>query len=199
MAGSNTGANAGGGAIYGLGIFGAWVYFWQQAEDFLGDPAALLPGHLLAGVDGLRGLRRPPRLSAGGRRPDRGRSAVDWLFRDRETGEITVAQFPELPLWIFLGTVVARLVRAGEPRCFHGAAGRGPGRVAGGGLYQQQAGALIRGGDRSGWPVVSSWSSASSASFAQRPHSQPGRSGRTLDPPRSSSPLEATGQDVRLG
>jgi hypothetical protein len=23
---------AGGGAIYGLGIFGAWVYFWQAAE-----------------------------------------------------------------------------------------------------------------------------------------------------------------------
>ncbi len=59
-------------------------------------------------MDGLRGLRRPPRLTTGGRRPDRGRSAVDWLFRDRETGEITVAQFPNLPLWIFLGTVVAR-------------------------------------------------------------------------------------------
>jgi hypothetical protein len=36
------------------------------------------------------------------------RSAVDWLFRNRETGEITVAQFPNLPLWIFLGTVVGR-------------------------------------------------------------------------------------------
>lgn len=22
------------GAIYGLGIFGAWVYFWQQADSF---------------------------------------------------------------------------------------------------------------------------------------------------------------------
>jgi hypothetical protein len=30
---NNTGA-AGGGAIYGIGIFGAWVYFWQQAEAF---------------------------------------------------------------------------------------------------------------------------------------------------------------------
>ena len=28
-----TGA-AGGGAIYGLGVFGAWVYFWQQADGF---------------------------------------------------------------------------------------------------------------------------------------------------------------------
>ena len=27
-------ANASGGAIYGLGIFGAWVWFWQQADGF---------------------------------------------------------------------------------------------------------------------------------------------------------------------
>jgi hypothetical protein len=32
MSNSNAGAAAGGGAIYGLGIFGAWVYFWQQAD-----------------------------------------------------------------------------------------------------------------------------------------------------------------------
>jgi hypothetical protein len=38
------------------------------------------------------------------------RSAIEWLFRDRETGGITIAQFPNLPLWIFLGTVVARWV-----------------------------------------------------------------------------------------
>lgn len=36
------------------------------------------------------------------------RSAADWVFRDRETGGITIAQFPNLALWIFLGTVVAR-------------------------------------------------------------------------------------------
>ena len=30
---SNSGA-AGGGAIYGLGILGAWVYFWQHADSF---------------------------------------------------------------------------------------------------------------------------------------------------------------------
>jgi hypothetical protein len=29
-----TGAAASGGALYGLGIFGAWVYFWQQADTF---------------------------------------------------------------------------------------------------------------------------------------------------------------------
>lgn len=33
MSNSNAGV-AGGGAIYGLGIFGAWVFFWQQAETF---------------------------------------------------------------------------------------------------------------------------------------------------------------------
>ena len=34
MAKNNTGAAAGGGAIYALGIFGAWVYFWIQADTF---------------------------------------------------------------------------------------------------------------------------------------------------------------------
>jgi hypothetical protein len=32
--GASNGAAAGGGAIYGLGIFGALVYFWQQADSF---------------------------------------------------------------------------------------------------------------------------------------------------------------------
>ena len=31
---SNAGAAAGGGAIYGLGIFGAFVYYWQAADQF---------------------------------------------------------------------------------------------------------------------------------------------------------------------
>ena len=30
---SNAGSAASGGAIYGLGIFGAWVFFWQQADS----------------------------------------------------------------------------------------------------------------------------------------------------------------------
>jgi hypothetical protein len=42
--GRNAGA-AGGGAIYGLGIFGALVYFWQQADGFW--------EHLLSVVQGL--------------------------------------------------------------------------------------------------------------------------------------------------
>ncbi|RYP85052.1 hypothetical protein EKO23_13790 [Nocardioides guangzhouensis] len=31
---NNASAAAGGGAIYGLGIFGAWVYYFQQADAF---------------------------------------------------------------------------------------------------------------------------------------------------------------------
>ena len=31
---TNNAGTAGGGAIYGLGIFGALVYFWQQADTF---------------------------------------------------------------------------------------------------------------------------------------------------------------------
>ena len=32
MGNNSAGAAAGGGAIYGLGIFGALVFFWQQAD-----------------------------------------------------------------------------------------------------------------------------------------------------------------------
>ena len=42
---SNGGTAASGGAIYGLGIFGAWVWFWQQADG--------LWQHLLAILEGL--------------------------------------------------------------------------------------------------------------------------------------------------
>ena len=31
---STNAGTAGGGAIYGLGIFGAFVYYWQQADSF---------------------------------------------------------------------------------------------------------------------------------------------------------------------
>ena len=37
-------AAAGGGAIYGLGIFGAWVYFWQQAGGFWEYVLAIVEG-----------------------------------------------------------------------------------------------------------------------------------------------------------
>ena len=41
---NGSGAAAGGGAIYALGIFGAWVYFWQQADGFWPHVLALLEG-----------------------------------------------------------------------------------------------------------------------------------------------------------
>lgn len=35
---------------------------------------------------------------------------IDWLFRDRTTGRITIAQVPNLSLAIFLGALVVRWV-----------------------------------------------------------------------------------------
>jgi hypothetical protein len=35
---------------------------------------------------------------------------VDWVFRSRRTGRITIAQFPNTALWIFFVTVVVRWV-----------------------------------------------------------------------------------------
>jgi hypothetical protein len=40
----------------------------------------------------------------------RSRSVIEWMFRDRRTGHITIVQFPNLALWIFLATVVVRWV-----------------------------------------------------------------------------------------
>ena len=36
------------------------------------------------------------------------RRAFDWLFRDRRTGEIVIAQFPNAPLVVFLVASVAK-------------------------------------------------------------------------------------------
>lgn len=44
MANNNNAGAAGGGALYGLGIFGAWVYFWQQADSFWEYVLAVLQG-----------------------------------------------------------------------------------------------------------------------------------------------------------
>lgn len=44
MATSNAGAAGSGGAVYGLGMIGAWVYFWQQADGFWAHLLALLEG-----------------------------------------------------------------------------------------------------------------------------------------------------------
>jgi hypothetical protein len=43
MSGNNAGA-AGGGAIYALGIFGAWVWFFEQADTFWGYVFAVFQG-----------------------------------------------------------------------------------------------------------------------------------------------------------
>jgi len=44
MSSNNAGATAGAGAIYGLGIFGALVWFWQQADAFWGYVFAVFQG-----------------------------------------------------------------------------------------------------------------------------------------------------------
>ncbi len=40
------------------------------------------------------------------------RSAFDWLFRSRTSGRITIAQMPNVALWIFFATVVLRRIVA---------------------------------------------------------------------------------------
>jgi hypothetical protein len=35
---------------------------------------------------------------------------LEWLFRDRRSGRITIAQFPNVALWIFLASVLLRRV-----------------------------------------------------------------------------------------
>lgn len=40
----NAGAAAGGGVFYALGVFGAWVWFWQQAGGFWEYVLAILQG-----------------------------------------------------------------------------------------------------------------------------------------------------------
>ena len=41
---------------------------------------------------------------------------VDWLFRNRRTGRITIAQFPNTALWLFLvATALRWLFSTGRP------------------------------------------------------------------------------------
>ena len=44
MSDKSNGCAAGGGAIYGLGVFGAWFWFWQQADSFWGYVFAIFQG-----------------------------------------------------------------------------------------------------------------------------------------------------------
>ena len=56
MAMSGSAGAAGGGAIYGLGIFGALVCYWQQADSFWDHLRRDLSGPVLAGLHGVRGF-----------------------------------------------------------------------------------------------------------------------------------------------
>ena len=42
--GNNAGSAAGSGALYGLGIFGAWVYYWIEADGFWEHVYAVFQG-----------------------------------------------------------------------------------------------------------------------------------------------------------
>jgi hypothetical protein len=35
---------------------------------------------------------------------------VDWLFRNRQTGTITIGQAPNPPLWVFIGATLVRVI-----------------------------------------------------------------------------------------
>jgi hypothetical protein len=65
---------------------------------------------------------------------------IDWLFRSRETGRITIAQFPNLPLAVFLGASIPRWLL--DPA---GRLGTGLTVIATGGLIWWAADELIRG------------------------------------------------------
>ncbi|MFN8189004.1 MAG: hypothetical protein U0R78_00975 [Nocardioidaceae bacterium] len=47
-----------GNAIYGLGIFGAWVYFWMQADGFWPHVLAVLEGFVWPAFVVYYGLER---------------------------------------------------------------------------------------------------------------------------------------------
>lgn len=58
MKGAGSGAAADGGAVYTLGIFGAWVYFWQQADG-------IWEMVLSAGSDAVERQGEQPRAPSG--------------------------------------------------------------------------------------------------------------------------------------
>lgn len=41
---------------------------------------------------------------------------VDWAFRDRHTGRVVVAQWPNLWLWVFIAASLVEMVAASDPR-----------------------------------------------------------------------------------
>jgi hypothetical protein len=66
--------------------------------------------------------------------------AFDWLFRNRRTNRITIVQFPNVPLWIFIVASVVR--RFGHP---HGTFGTIVGVVAAGSLLFWAGDEIVRG------------------------------------------------------
>jgi len=61
------------------------------------------------GIGGLTGAHAQPILPSAMLR-----RAVDWFFRDRTTGRIVIAQWPNLPLWLFGIAALASLAAAGS-------------------------------------------------------------------------------------
>ncbi len=43
------------------------------------------------------------------------RAALDWFFRNRETGRITIAQWPNIALWVFIAARLVHLFVEWEP------------------------------------------------------------------------------------
>ena len=96
------------------------------------------------------------------------RSAVDWLFGSRVTSEITIAQFPNPPLWIFWGTVVARWLGPEDSGAF--TAPRGEALVALGWWVVDEPGPRCR---CSRCPTPSVWSTGGSESARWLPFDGP--------------------------
>ena len=60
MAINRSGAAPGGSAVYALGVLGAWVWFWQQADGFWWHVLAVLEGVIWPAFmvyEGLSALR----------------------------------------------------------------------------------------------------------------------------------------------
>ena len=57
-------------------------------------------------------------------------TTLDWWFRDRGTGEIVIAQFPNVALWIFLASIVVRAFVADGTQTDSAAAWVGTGALA---------------------------------------------------------------------
>ena len=57
MASGNTSTAAGSGAIYGIGIFGAWFYYWQQADGLWEHLYAIFQGLFWPAYMVYEGLR----------------------------------------------------------------------------------------------------------------------------------------------